>query len=121
MESHHDNHGHSFAADLNAMWQLNTRRRQSLLWMLVGASALPMLGCGVSAANRIKTSPFTFPLAALNEVHATSGYSASVRILAQISYATDKVFSDGSTLQMASVTGNPSDGYGVTLTVGVAG
>ena len=81
----------------------------------------PTLAQSTSAANRIKTSQFTFPMATLNEVYATSGYSASVRNLAQISYATDMVFSDGTTLQMGAVTGNPVDGYVVTLTVGVAG
>jgi hypothetical protein len=30
------------------------------------------------------------------------------------------VFSDGTSLQMGSVTGNATDGYVVTLTVGVA-
>jgi protocatechuate 3,4-dioxygenase beta subunit len=81
----------------------------------------PTLAKSTSAANRIKTSQFTFPMATLNEVYATSGYSASVRNLAQISYATDNVFSDGTTLQMGAVTGNVTDGYVVTLTVGVAG
>jgi protocatechuate 3,4-dioxygenase beta subunit len=81
----------------------------------------PTLARSTSAANRIKTSQFTFPMATLNEVYATSGYSASVRNLAQISYATDNVFSDGTTLQMGAVTGNVTDGYVVTLTVGVAG
>jgi protocatechuate 3,4-dioxygenase beta subunit len=81
----------------------------------------PTLAKSTSAANRIKTSQFTFPMATLNEVYATSGYGASVRNLAQISYATDNVFSDGTTLQMGAVTGNVTDGYVVTLTVGVAG
>ncbi|MES2347259.1 MAG: intradiol ring-cleavage dioxygenase [Pseudomonadota bacterium] len=81
----------------------------------------PTLAKSTSAANRIKTSQFTFPMATLNEVYATSGYSASVRNLAQISYATDNVFSDGTTLQMGAVTGNVTDGYVVTLTIGVAG
>ncbi|MFS2139789.1 intradiol ring-cleavage dioxygenase [Duganella sp. Dugasp56] len=81
----------------------------------------PTLAKSTSAANRIKTSQFTFPMATLNEVYATSGYSASVRNLAQISYATDNVFSDGTTLQMGAVTGNVTDGYVVTLTVAVAG
>ncbi|GJI97260.1 hypothetical protein RugamoR57_39780 [Duganella caerulea] len=81
----------------------------------------PTLAKSTSAANRIKTSQFTFPMATLNEVYATAGYSASVRNLAQISYATDNIFSDGYALQMTSVTGNASDGYVVTLTVGVAG
>lgn len=81
----------------------------------------PTLAKSISAANRIKTSQFTFPMATLNEVYASSGYSASVRNLAQISYATDNVFSDGYALQLAAVTGNATDGYVVTLTVGVAG
>lgn len=80
----------------------------------------PTLAKSTSAANRIKTSQFTFPMATLNEVYATTGYSASVRNLAQISYASDNVFSDGYALQMASVSGNATDGYVVTLTVGVA-
>ncbi|RFP13713.1 MULTISPECIES: intradiol ring-cleavage dioxygenase [unclassified Duganella] len=81
----------------------------------------PTLAKSTSAANRIKTSQFTFPMATLNEVYASSGYSASVRNLAQISYASDMVFSDGYSLQLAAVTGNVTDGYVVTLTVGVAG
>jgi len=80
----------------------------------------PTLAKSTSAANRIKTSQFTFPMATLNEVYAATGYSASVRNLAQISYASDNVFSDGYALQMAGVSGNATDGYVVTLTVGVA-
>lgn len=79
----------------------------------------PSLAKSTNAVNRIKTSQFTFPMAILNEVYKVAGYSASVRNLAQISYATDNVFSDGTTLQMASVTGNPTDGYVMTLTVAV--
>jgi len=40
--------------------------------------------------------------------------------LARISYALDNVFSDGTALQMASVTGNANQGYTSTLTVGVS-
>jgi protocatechuate 3,4-dioxygenase beta subunit len=80
----------------------------------------PTLAKSTSAANRIKTSQFTFPVATCNEVYATSGYSASVRNMAQISLASDNVFSDGYSLQMGTVTGNVTDGYVVTLTVGVA-
>ncbi|MEV4782907.1 intradiol ring-cleavage dioxygenase [Burkholderia sp. LMU1-1-1.1] len=79
------------------------------------------LAAATSAANRIKTSQFTFPVATCNEVYATTGYSASVRNMAAISLATDNVFSDGYSLQMSTVTGNATDGYVATLTVGVAG
>jgi hypothetical protein len=42
-----------------------------------------------------------------------------VRNLAVISYATDNVFNDGTSLQMATMTGSPSGGYTATLVVGV--
>ena len=80
----------------------------------------PSLAKAASAGNRIKTSQFAFPLAACNEVYATTGYSASVRNLANISFATDNVFSDGYSLQLATVTGNATDGYVATLTVAIA-
>jgi len=80
----------------------------------------PSLAKATSAANRAKTSQFTFPLATLNEIYATSAYSTSARNLSNISYATDNVFSDGTSLQMASVTGDPVNGYVVTLTIGVS-
>jgi protocatechuate 3,4-dioxygenase beta subunit len=78
------------------------------------------LAASVSASNRIKTSQFTFPMATLNEAYATSGYSTSVSNLARISYATDNIFSDGYSLQLASMTGNATDGYVATLTLAVA-
>ena len=80
----------------------------------------PTLAKAGSAANRIKTSQFTFPLATCNEVYTATGYTASVRNLARISYATDNVFSDGTALQMASMGGDMVNGYVATLTVGVS-
>lgn len=78
------------------------------------------LASATSASNRLKTSQFAFPDAASNAVYATTGYSASVRNMAAISLATDNVFSDGATLQTVTITGNVTDGYVATLTVGVA-
>jgi len=80
----------------------------------------PSLAKATSAANRVKTSQFTFPLATLNEIYATSAYSSSARNLSNISYASDNVFSDSTALQMASVSGDPVNGYVVTLTIGVS-
>jgi protocatechuate 3,4-dioxygenase beta subunit len=79
----------------------------------------PSLARATSAVNRIKTSQFTFPMAALNEAYAVSGYETSVRNLAGSSYATDNVFNDGTSLQMVSITGSPAAGYVATLSVGV--
>ncbi|MYM67539.1 intradiol ring-cleavage dioxygenase [Pseudoduganella sp. FT55W] len=80
----------------------------------------PSLAKASTASSRIKTSQFTFPVATSQEVYATSGYSASVRNLAAISFATDNVFSDGYSLQMATITGNTTDGYVATLVVAVS-
>jgi protocatechuate 3,4-dioxygenase beta subunit len=80
----------------------------------------PSLAKATSASNRIKTSQMTFPMATLNEAYATTAYSASSRNLASMSYATDNVFSDGTSLQIASVSGDPVNGYVVTLTIGVS-
>jgi len=78
------------------------------------------LAQSVSASNRIKTSQFTFPMATLNEAYATSGYSTSVANLSRIGYAMDNIVSDGYSLQLASMTGNATDGYVATLTLAVA-
>jgi protocatechuate 3,4-dioxygenase beta subunit len=80
----------------------------------------PSLGKSTLAANRIKTSQFTFPQATMTEAYTATGYSASVRNLANITLATDNVFSDGATLQTAAVTGSAALGYVATLQVGVS-
>jgi protocatechuate 3,4-dioxygenase beta subunit len=80
----------------------------------------PTLAKSISQANRIKTSQFGFPTATLAEAYSVSGYATSVRNLASMSYASDKVFSDGTALQIASITGSASAGYVATLTVGVS-
>jgi hypothetical protein len=53
-------------------------------------------------------------------VYATSGYAASVTNLSQVSLATDNVFSDGSALELATVSGSVSGGLTAMLTVAVA-
>jgi protocatechuate 3,4-dioxygenase beta subunit len=79
----------------------------------------PSLAKATSMANVVRTSQFTFPMDTLNTVYTASGYSASVSNLAQISYASDLVFSDGYNLQLASMSGNNSGGYTATLQVAV--
>ncbi|UGQ48437.1 dioxygenase family protein [Massilia endophytica] len=78
------------------------------------------LAKAASASNRIKTSQFTFPMATLNEVYASTGYGTSATNLSRISYATDNIFSDGYSLQLATMSGNATDGYVATLTLAVA-
>lgn len=73
-----------------------------------------------SFSNKLKTSQLAFPVATCQTVYAGSGYSGSTANLAAISFSSDNVFSDGVTTQLASVTGNNSDGYVATLPVGVS-
>ena len=73
-----------------------------------------------SASGKIKTSQLGFPVATLNQAYATAGYESSVLNLTRISYATDNVFSDGTSLQIATMTGDAVNGYVATLQVGVA-
>lgn len=80
----------------------------------------PSLAGATSAANKLKTSQLTFPMAMLNTVYAQSGYEASVSNLAGISAATDNVFSDGTSLQMCAVSGDVSSGYSASLQVAIA-
>ncbi len=72
-----------------------------------------------SGNNDIKTSQLALPFATCQAVYASSGYSASVANLAAISFASDNVFSDGVSTQLATVTGSNAAGYVANLTVGV--
>jgi len=67
----------------------------------------------------IKTSQLGFPEDICDAVYTADGYSSSVSNLAQITLATDNVFSDGYDQQMATVTGSVTAGYVANLTVGV--
>ena len=73
-----------------------------------------------SFSNKLKTSQLAFPTDVCNTVYATSGYSASVRNFASVSFSTDGIFSDGVSTQLATVTGNVTDGYVATLVVGIS-
>lgn len=73
-----------------------------------------------SSVNKLRTSQLAFPDAVCDAVYATSGYAASVSNHARITFATDNVFSDGVTLQVAEVSGSVDTGYIAALTVGIA-
>ena len=71
--------------------------------------------------NKLRTSQLALPTDVCSAVYAgATGYSASVTNLSRITFATDNVFSDGVTTQLASVTGNLTDGYAARLQVGIA-
>ncbi|WP_235547517.1 intradiol ring-cleavage dioxygenase, partial [Nocardioides sp. Root224] len=72
-----------------------------------------------SYTNKLRTSQLALPEDVCNDVFATDGYEQSVTNLAQISLDSDGIFSDGYSLQMATVTGSVDDGYTVSLNIPV--
>jgi len=74
-----------------------------------------------SYANKIKTSQIAFPTDVCTTVYSTApGYSSSLTNFNRITFATDNVFSDGYTTQLATLSGDVTNGYASTLTVGIA-
>ena len=74
-----------------------------------------------SYTNKLKTTQLAFPVDVCESLYSTAtGYSASVSNLAQVSFATDMVFADGTTTEMSTVTGSVADGYTVSLQVAVS-
>jgi protocatechuate 3,4-dioxygenase beta subunit len=88
-------------------------------WPHIHFEVYRSLTAAQAVTNKIATSQIALPKAACDLVYATSGYSASVRNLSQISLATDNVFSDGASLELATVTGDVTNGMTATLTVAV--
>ncbi len=69
--------------------------------------------------NVVKTSQMAFPETITAEVYSqVSPYTAKGQN--PTTNATDNIFSDGTSLQMASLSGDTTNGYKATLTVGVA-
>jgi protocatechuate 3,4-dioxygenase beta subunit len=89
-------------------------------WPHIHFEVYPSLATATSVSNVVKTSQIAMTKTACDEVYATSGYSASVTNLGQVSLATDNVFSDGATLETPTITGSVSAGYALALTVGIS-
>lgn len=88
-------------------------------WPHVHFEVYPSLAKATSVSNKVATSQLALPESTCRTVYATSGYSSSLSNLNGITLARDNVFSDGTTHQMATLTGNTTDGYTATLAVGV--
>ncbi len=88
-------------------------------WPHIHFEVYPGLSAATSVGNRNATSQIALPKAACDDVYSTSGYQSSVTNLSQVSLATDNVFSDGSSLELATVAGSASSGLTATLTVAV--
>jgi protocatechuate 3,4-dioxygenase beta subunit len=88
-------------------------------WPHVHFEVYPSVDDATSASNKLRTSQLAFPKDACDKVYATTGYEASVANLAKTSLDTDMVFSDGYSLQLATMTGSVEKGYVATLNVPV--
>jgi protocatechuate 3,4-dioxygenase beta subunit len=72
------------------------------------------------AANAVATSQVALPQNACEQVYAQPGYEASVANLSEVSLNSDNVFGDdGGASQLATVSGDVTSGYRVSLAVGV--
>jgi len=89
-------------------------------WPHIHFEVYPTLADATSASNRLRTSQLALPEDVCLEVYENAeGYEQSVTNVSQTSLATDNVFSDGYSLQLAKVTGSVEDGYVATLNVPV--
>jgi protocatechuate 3,4-dioxygenase beta subunit len=89
-------------------------------WPHIHFEVYPDQGSITDSSNVIATSQVALPKDVCDQVYGTDGYSASVTNLARVSLDDDNVFGDdGGASQLGTVTGNVTDGYAVTLTVGV--
>jgi protocatechuate 3,4-dioxygenase beta subunit len=88
-------------------------------WPHIHFEVYPSLSAATSVANRSATSQIALPKAACDQVYATSGYEASVTNLSRVTLSSDMVFSDGASLELATITGSVSSGLTAALTVAV--
>ncbi len=89
-------------------------------WPHMHFEIYPSLAEATGAENKLRTSQLALPEDVCNDVYANAeGYEASVANMQQTSLASDNVFSDGYSLQMAAVSGSVDEGYTVTLNVPV--
>ena len=73
-----------------------------------------------NVSNKIATSQIALPKATCDLVYATDQYPNSAQNLAKVSLTTDMVFrDDGGVHELATVTGNVTDGFVAALTVPV--
>jgi protocatechuate 3,4-dioxygenase beta subunit len=88
-------------------------------WPHIHFEVYESVASATSASGRLRTSQLALPEDVCDAVYASDGYDDSVRNLSQTSLESDNVFSDGYSLQLATVTGSVSSGYTARLTVPV--
>ena len=89
-------------------------------WPHMHFEVYPSVDDARTYANKLRTSQLALPEDVCNDVYGSAeGYEQSVSNLAQTSLDSDGIFSDGYSLQMATVAGSVDEGYTVSLSVPV--
>lgn len=88
-------------------------------WPHIHFEVYPSLDAATSVSSKVRTSQLALPKSVCDQVYAQAGYEQSVTNLSHVSLATDGIFSDGSALQVPSVSGDVASGYIASLTVAV--
>ena len=89
-------------------------------WPHVHFEVYPDQASIADSTTAIATSQVALPQDVCETVYATTGYEASVANLSRVSLDGDNVFGDdGGASQLATVTGDVSSGYTVSLALGV--
>jgi protocatechuate 3,4-dioxygenase beta subunit len=90
-------------------------------WPHVHFEVYPSLEAATGSNNVIHTSQMALLEDICKTVYAADGYENSTENLSQVTLATDNVFGDDSAvLQLATMTGDVTNGYTAKLTVGIA-
>jgi protocatechuate 3,4-dioxygenase beta subunit len=89
-------------------------------WPHIHFEVYENLDAATSGGTKLKTSQLALPEDVCQAVYdGADGYDQSVDALSQVSLDSDMVFSDGWSLELATVTGSVADGYTATLNVPV--
>jgi protocatechuate 3,4-dioxygenase beta subunit len=91
-------------------------------WPHIHVEAFDSVDAAVAGKNARLTSQIALPEPACRAVYAFDpGYAESIEDMKLITLATDPEFGDGWDTQLATVTGDPSTGMTVSITIGVDG
>jgi protocatechuate 3,4-dioxygenase beta subunit len=88
-------------------------------WPHIHFEVYQNLAAATSVRNKIATSQIALPKSANDLVYAIAGYEQSVVNAARITLASDGIFSDGASLELATVTGDAASGMVASLSVAV--
>src|SRR5436190_12666596 len=88
-------------------------------WPHIHFEVYPSVDQATAAGTKLKTSQLALPEDSCQTVYATSGYGSSKTNLSRTSLEQDMVFSDGWSSELATVTGDPTNGFVAQLTMAV--